>query len=105
MMARNIQVLNSLYKLLGCRSIWQPSSPCQSYSTQVTFDTILGEENKQRTQKALQSVNPASYRGDSQDSWGGPSAAILVPLCTVNGQPSLLFTLRSSRLKKHRGQV
>ncbi|GFR58329.1 nucleoside diphosphate-linked moiety X motif 8, mitochondrial [Elysia marginata] len=63
------------------------------------------EENKQRTQKALQSINPAVYREASPDTWTHSFAAILVPLCTVKGEPSLLFTLRSTRLKKHRGQV
>ncbi|XP_076334538.1 mitochondrial coenzyme A diphosphatase NUDT8 isoform X2 [Tachypleus tridentatus] len=42
--------------------------------------------------------------------WGGkPSAvknaAILVPLCTSNSIPSVLFTLRSPNIRRHRGQV
>lgn len=32
-------------------------------------------------------------------------AAILVPLCMVDGFPSILFTLRSANLKKHSGEV
>ena len=33
------------------------------------------------------------------------SAAILVPLTTVEGVPSVLFTLRSRHLSNHRNQV
>ena len=32
-------------------------------------------------------------------------AAVLVPLCTVFGVPSILFTKRSSNLKRHSGEV
>ncbi|KAJ3104166.1 hypothetical protein HDU96_009013 [Phlyctochytrium bullatum] len=32
-------------------------------------------------------------------------AAVLVPLCLVKGVPSVLFTVRASKLRKHAGQV
>lgn len=32
-------------------------------------------------------------------------SGILIPLCTVNGVPSLLYNLRSSTLRAHRGEV
>ncbi|RKP14109.1 NUDIX hydrolase domain-like protein, partial [Piptocephalis cylindrospora] len=32
-------------------------------------------------------------------------AAVLVPLCQVSGVPSILFTLRTSHLNSHRGEI
>ena len=32
-------------------------------------------------------------------------AAVLVPLCTVNNEPAILFTLRSATLSSHAGQI
>mmetsp|Transcript_3796 Transcript_3796/g.8132 ORF Transcript_3796/g.8132 Transcript_3796/m.8132 type:complete len:257 (-) Transcript_3796:67-837(-) len=32
-------------------------------------------------------------------------AAVLVPLCTKNGQPAILFNVRSHRVSTHKGQV
>ena len=32
-------------------------------------------------------------------------AAVLVPLCTVEGEASVLFTVRAGHLRKHRGEV
>jgi hypothetical protein len=32
-------------------------------------------------------------------------AAVLVPFCIVDGEPSVLFTLRSAQLKNHSGEV
>jgi hypothetical protein len=44
------------------------------------------------------------------NSWKVPSkplkeAAILLPTCTVKSVPSVLFTLRSTSLKSHAGEV
>jgi len=35
----------------------------------------------------------------------GKRAAVLVPLCEVDGEPSVLFTLRSQNVSTHKGQV
>lgn len=101
-MAQHPQFSRRLYKLLHCH---QGKKLIRNCSTQVTFDTIFGEENKKRTQNVLHTVDPTYFRGVAKESWTHSFAAILVPMCTVKGEPSLLFTLRSSHLKKHRGQV
>jgi 8-oxo-dGTP pyrophosphatase MutT (NUDIX family) len=35
----------------------------------------------------------------------GPEAAVLIPLCTVSGQPGVLLTKRSETVGSHKGQV
>jgi len=35
----------------------------------------------------------------------GKRAAVMVPLCNVDGEPSVLFTLRSQHVSTHKGQV
>ncbi len=32
-------------------------------------------------------------------------AAVLIPLCMIDGIPAVLFTLRSNALSKHKGEV
>lgn len=81
---------NSLLKI-NIRNI---SKTCSS------IETILSIENRQkciRKFKAIKSTKklPTNHR----------HAAVLVPIIHVNNELALLYTLRSSGLKSHRGQV
>lgn len=68
---------------------------------QVTLEECLSAENESRCRGHLQ-PNTALYEKESGKSW----AAVLVSLCTVGGNPSFLFTLRSSKLRgRHKGDV
>ncbi|KAI9105953.1 NUDIX hydrolase domain-like protein, partial [Phlyctochytrium arcticum] len=43
------------------------------------------------------------YKGPSTRTWR--HAAILIPLCTAHGKPSVLLTRRSRNLRRHAGEI
>ncbi|KAJ3590507.1 hypothetical protein NHX12_008458 [Muraenolepis orangiensis] len=62
----------------------------------------LSPENEQRCRRSLgRHLKLYEARGKDQGGW----ASILVSLCSVRGEPSFLFTLRSSQLKRNKGDV
>lgn len=65
------------------------------------WGSLLSEESKQRVKKKLKRNNDTGEwpRENSSDS------AVMVPLISVEGEPSVLFTLRSAQLSRHRNQV
>ncbi|XP_061197237.1 mitochondrial coenzyme A diphosphatase NUDT8-like isoform X2 [Saccostrea echinata] len=74
--------------------------------SKVTFENILSEENKRRIQDKLQNnVNEQSVIRKVTVSDNHKKSAVLVPLCTVNGEPSILFMVRSNLIPSHRGEV
>ena len=86
----------------------QISSTVRHLSSEVSFkdfpesSNILGEENRQnciRRFKAIK-ISPRIKGAESKKK-----AAVLIPLCLVKGELSLLYTLRKADLKRHRGQV
>ncbi|XP_078615841.1 mitochondrial coenzyme A diphosphatase NUDT8-like [Branchiostoma floridae x Branchiostoma japonicum] len=81
-----------------CRKL--SSSSTMSFSKEAAIQNILLEENKRRTLERIPKMR--SIVTNEKIAVG---AAVLVPLCTVKGVPSVLLTLRSSRLRSHRGEV
>lgn len=76
--------------------------PNRSISVRIPPDVIqesLSDTNKQRIIKKLELVEKRQLLNCSEE------AAVLFPFCVVDNKPSLLFTLRSSALVTHRGQV
>ena len=72
---------------------------------EVTLENIFSDSNRQRVQEHLDTVKPVRTLAMMGVKEPVRVAAVLVPLCVVAGEPSVLFTLRSSSLKKHRGEV
>ena len=65
------------------------------------WKSILKEENERRVKEKLQ-------RNSGCREWprkGSRDSAVLVPLVSVEGEPSILFTVRSAQLSRHRNQV
>lgn len=68
---------------------------------QAAFEDCVSAHNEDRCRSHLQ-ANAALYEKER----GKSRAAVLVSLCTVGGEPALLFTLRSSKLRgRHKGDV
>lgn len=75
----------------------------------IALRDCLSLENEQRCRRSLgrnlklyeAGRGAAQDHGRSQGRW----ASILVSLCSVQGEPAFLFTLRSSKLKKNKGDV
>lgn len=66
------------------------------------WESVLDVDNVARV------IAKLTERDHKNDEWPEPgmkSAAVLVPLVTVDKVPSVLFTLRSRELSQHRNQV
>lgn len=86
--------LNGTFKLYS-------RSNSTTTSVRIPSETIqqcLSDHNKQKIIERLNTMKGNKLSGLEE-------AAVLVPFCIVDNKPSLLFTLRSSSLVSHRGQV
>ena len=70
-----------------------------------SFEKLFSPENKERVCRHIGHGKPARSFKPGSEKKIIKKAAVLVPLCTVEGVPSLLFTLRSTNLTSHKGQV
>ncbi|KAG7270524.1 hypothetical protein CRUP_026416 [Coryphaenoides rupestris] len=90
--------------LFGSRALHQ-ATPRKA----IALTDCLSLENEQRCRRSLgrnlklyeAGRGAAQDHGRSQGRW----ASILVSLCSVQGEPAFLFTLRSSKLKRNKGDV
>lgn len=62
--------------------------------------------NKPFTPRTLNQLRDILNTSETHASYQHPSnAAVLIPLCNVNNEPSVLFELRSKALRSHSGEV
>lgn len=78
----------------------------RTYSTSST-DAAFSESNLQKCVARLQATKLGTAKPRSvEDSSRHRHSSVLIPLCTTRGnKPSILFTLRSTRLPRHKGYV
>lgn len=74
-------------------------------NNKVTLDNIFSEANKQAVQENLDKVQSIRNIETVHLKRKFKLSAVLIPLCMINGEPSILFTLRSTSLRNHRGEV
>ncbi|XP_071945146.1 mitochondrial coenzyme A diphosphatase NUDT8-like [Antedon mediterranea] len=74
---------------------------CNRTSSSWITENVFSSNNKERAIKIMDQVHPLRRMLKGLKL----NAAVCIPMCTVNNQPSILFTLRSTELKSHRGQV
>lgn len=83
------------------RSVRLKPQPGNRNSSFYAPEYILNKENIKRTIAKFSSLK--SIRTSPREPT--KKAAVLIPLCIVDGKMSLLYTLRAANLKSHRGQV
>lgn len=70
----------------------------------MDYGCVLKEENRKRVIEQLKSNE--DVEGGSWPREGGlRDSAVLIPLLKVDGEPSVLFTVRARNLSRHRNQV
>jgi nudix motif 8 len=86
----------------------QISSTLRHLSSEVCYkdfpesSNILCDENRQNCVRRFKAIKISPRIKVAEDR---KKAAVLIPLCLVKGELSLLYTLRRADLKRHRGQV
>lgn len=93
-----------------CLHLTRAASQAEPHVT-GTWRDCLSPENENRCRQRLVS-NLKFYEENKERQWMSSRknqakwAAVLVALCSVEGEPAFLFTLRSSKLKgRHKGDV
>lgn len=71
--------------------------------TTITIKDVLSKDNKDACINKLRLMKPIDARKEKLER--AKNAAVLVPLCIADGQPSLLYIVRSRELKVNGGQV
>ena len=65
--------------------------------------SVFSDENKARVMKVISTTKIPSFRAQFKKILR--QAGVCIPLCLVDGVPSILFTLRSNHINSHRGEI
>lgn len=69
--------------------------------SQINLEKLLSEENKRKTIEKFRKYTKLRIGERNPDK----HAAILIPLCIVDNEISVLYTIRSTKLRNYSGQV
>jgi len=86
--------------------MWRCITSCRNYGTKnvsISNPAKLMEEDHMMQVMAKFKATPNMRVSNAGE--GGRRAAVLIPLCMVKGELCLLYTLRTSQMRTHRGQV
>lgn len=72
-------------------------------SDAVTLENIFSDFNRKIVLSRMKNAKPLVRPVGDQKK--GREAAVLVPMCHINGEPALLFMIRSMYMKNHRGEI
>ncbi|XP_060078236.1 mitochondrial coenzyme A diphosphatase NUDT8-like isoform X2 [Ylistrum balloti] len=89
-----------------CNSIGNTITQYRCFSDNskvVTPQDVFSDENKSRVLGKLLSMKPVKRVVPYYEN--RKAAAVLIPLCYVNNEPSLLFMVRSWKVPVHKGEV
>ncbi|CRK90800.1 CLUMA_CG004490, isoform A [Clunio marinus] len=72
----------------------------RNYS-QINLEIMLSDENKRKTIEKFKKYTKLRFAEKNPEK----HAAILIPMCITNNEISILYTIRSSKLRNYSGQV
>ncbi|XP_046388508.1 uncharacterized Nudix hydrolase NudL isoform X2 [Ischnura elegans] len=71
-------------------------------SSDITLESVINQNNREKCVSRLQKMPAIRLKPGEVPR---RQAAVLVPICVANGRVSLLYTLRSSSMRKNASQV
>jgi len=71
----------------------------------ITANSIFSTANVERFKNVLSRTSKHKYTSQESVVKDPKLAAVLVPFCLINGEPSVIFTLRSNTLSSHHAEV